>query len=458
MRTVFSLLILAILLPSCSLLKSATSRKAIKIRREVAHSSTFSKAFTGFTVLDPSTGKTLVDVQGDHLFTPASNTKILTLATCLAVLGDSIPGIKMASQVEDGETIGYYAPTGDPTFLHPQFQAWQPVVQHFKALQGWNYLFVNTLQDQRFGPGWAWDDYYEPYSAERAALPIFGNKMTIVKKDSDWELLPSVLDDAINGIREGVLLNQAPDKPLREEFSNLIYVPLVDTLPVDYRQDFPLLNPDKYFGILRDTIGANIYPFVSWTEEEKTTENNLLKNLNWTTRYSTPIDTVLRRMMHQSDNFIAEQMLLVSAGVKFNLLNQDTIIHWMLDSILTTLPQHPRWVDGSGLSRYNLISPQDIAQVLFHLWKTESRDRLFSLFPAGGVNGTIENYYAGKAGKPYVFAKTGTMSGVHSLSGYLICKSGKVLIFSFMHNNYTGDNEPWKLEMQRILELLTQLE
>lgn len=170
--------------------------------------------------------------------------------------------------------------------------------------------------------------------------------------------------------------------------------------------------------------------------------------------YSAPLDTVLRRMMHQSDNFIAEQMLLVCAGQKFDILQQDTIIKWMLDSVLTTLPQRPRWVDGSGLSRYNLISPRDLAQVLLKLWKEQPRDYLLSLFPAGGVNGTVADFYKGKNGKPYVFAKTGGMSGVHCLSGYVVCKSGKTLIFSFMHNNFVGSNRAWKEEMQRVLEMI----
>lgn len=170
--------------------------------------------------------------------------------------------------------------------------------------------------------------------------------------------------------------------------------------------------------------------------------------------YSTPLDTVLRRMMHQSDNFIAEQMLLVCAGQKFDILQQDTMIKWMLDSVLTSLPQRPRWVDGSGLSRYNLISPRDLAQLLLKLWKEQPHEFLLSLFPAGGASGTVADWYKGKNGEPYVFAKTGSMSGVHCLSGYVVTKRGKMLVFSFMHNNFVGSNQAWKEEMQRILEMI----
>ncbi len=199
--------------------------------------------------------------------------------------------------------------------------------------------------------------------------------------------------------------------------------------------------------LLADTTASG---FEQWSNEA--TQREFEKVKNWRTLYSTPLDTVLRRMMHQSDNFIAEQMLLVCAGVKFDLLKQDTMIKWMLDSTQNSLPQRPKWVDGSGLSRYNLMTPQSIAQVLLKLWKEQPRERLFSLFPAGGVSGTIADMYAGKDNKPYVFAKTGGMGGVQCLSGYVVCKSGKVLVFSFMHNNFVGSSKAWKVEMQRILE------
>ena len=73
------------------------------------------------------------------------------------------------------------------------------------------------------------------------------------------------------------------------------------------------------------------------------------------------------------------------------------------------------------------------------------------MLPAGGERGTIKSWYGGKE-EPYVFAKTGTLSNKHCLSGYLKTKSGDVLIFSFMNNNYVGSSTPVKEEMQKVLE------
>jgi D-alanyl-D-alanine carboxypeptidase/D-alanyl-D-alanine-endopeptidase (penicillin-binding protein 4) len=156
--------------------------------------------------------------------------------------------------------------------------------------------------------------------------------------------------------------------------------------------------------------------------------------------------------MHQSDNFIAEQLLLLCAGQKTGILKQDTLIRWAKDSIFSFLPQKIRWVDGSGLSRYNLNTPQNNVAILFRLWQMQPQKRLFSLFPEGGNSGTLKGWYKSKDGTPYIYAKSGSMSGVQCLSGYLITRKGKVLIFSFMHNNFVGSGKAWKTAMQEILE------
>ncbi|MFN0036567.1 MAG: D-alanyl-D-alanine carboxypeptidase/D-alanyl-D-alanine-endopeptidase [Saprospiraceae bacterium] len=460
MRPLFQLLFFTLLLPSCAVFKSRDTRSALKIKREVARSPIFSKAFTGFTLLDPATGKTLADFNGEHYFTPGSNAKILTLATCLAVLGDSVPGLLHTNYTEGGETFNYLRPTGDPTFLHPLFKHWQPVFRFLENCYGPTTIDLDNFQDTRFGPGWAWDDYNEGYSAERSAMPIFGNLMTVKKTNGIWHHFPFDNGDkwGWNLIREGTIKDlPSTGIPLREEESNIVYIPPNETLPEGFTQDIPFRT--SAFGLrdmLRDTTQkSNISTSSTFTKEEENEEKKWIpERLNWRTLYSAPLDTVLRRMMHQSDNFIAEQMLLVCAGEKFDLLQQDTMIQWMLDSTLSTLPQKPRWVDGSGLSRYNLMTPQSIAQVLLKLWREQPRAQLLSLFPAGGLSGNIQNWYAGKDGKPYVFAKTGSLGGVQCLSGYVLCRSGKVLAFSFMHNNFVGSSRAWKVEMQRILEML----
>ncbi len=440
MRSFFlQLLLCAFLLPSCAIFKSKSARSADKIEREVVGSPVFSKAFTGFTLLDPATGKTLADFNGERYFTPASNTKILTLATCLEVLRDSVPGISYF--VLDSFLV--FRGTGDPSFLHPKFQEWRKSYNLLAEKTLKPLLSFCYLEEPRFGPGWAWDDYSEYYQPEKSAFPIYGNTIRILGlSDGQYELSPPFFWSIAQYPYYDGYGQFLPKDISRREEDNMIGM---KRLPRPGEEIWIPFRPPYWEGMLADTVHR---------KEIAPAHNHLVIDSaqQWKYLYSTPLDTVLRRMMHQSDNFIAEQMLLVCAGVKFDLLQQDTMIKWMLDSTLNSLPQPLKWVDGSGLSRYNLMTPQSIAQVLLKLWKEQPRERLFSLFPAGGVSGTIADMYAGKDNKPYVFAKTGGMSGVQCLSGYIVCKSGKVLIFSFMHNNFVGSSKAWKVEMQRILE------
>ena len=450
MRTLIQFLLVFLLFSSCTVFKSRETRTALQITREVARSTVFSNGFTGLTLLDPSTGKTLADFNGDHYFTPASNTKIFTLATCLGVLGDSVPAVRYLHP--EGGIV--FCGTGDPTFLHPKFEFWQRARRLLYRPPEQLIFFHLQFEETRFGTGWAWDDYNEEYQTERSTMPIYGNCFEVSgKANGGFHVEPTYFERFFQQN-----LSSGNDMEVkRSEESNAW---TLDSLPKLAVQKLPFRPGLKHFDsyeddspttllgdLLSDTLKRPVYElfYYDFSDVER-------RGYTWQTLYSTPIDTVLRRMMHHSDNLIAEQMLLVCSGVKFDLLKQDTIINWMLDSTLNVLAQRPRWVDGSGLSRYNLMTPQSIVQVLLKLWKEQPHERLLSLFPAGGLSGTIADWYAGKNGKPYVFAKTGGMTGVQCLSGYVVCKSGKVLIFSFMHNNFVGSSRPWKTEMQRILE------
>lgn len=426
-------------LASCSVFRSPEFRASRKIEQEVAKSEVFSKSYTGFTLLDPVSGKTLADFNGDKYFIPASTTKILTLATCLELLGDSIPGAQVAEFQTD--KIQIYRGTGDPTFLNPHFSD-QTVFNKLYQDTTHTLLFLNRPVDPKLGPGWAWDDVSFAYSPERTDWPIYGGLITVYNDSNLGQryVLPAYFQARF---LERTQLEQLEN--IIKPFTELYY------LWPDKQQKDTLRTPIKYAATIGPLLIADTTK-AAWNLSIGTQYQGLEKIKQWKTIYSCPIDTVLRRMMYQSDNFIAEQMLLVSAGVKFDTLQQDKMIQWMLDSCLTMLPQRPKWVDGSGLSRYNLMSPQTVSEVLLQLWKTQGKEQLFRLFPAGGTQGTLADWYGGKEGKPYVFAKTGSMSGVQCLSGYLVCKSGKVLIFSFMHNNFIGSGKPWKQEMQRILE------
>ncbi len=437
-RFLFFALATSLVFASCA----GTRRFGRTLQKNVQNSPVFSHSLTGFTLFDPEKGKTIADVNGDHYFTPASNTKILTLYTCLKILGDSVPGMIW---VQDEKSTGF-APIGDPTFLHPRFQAWQQIFHDIKSASPEQDIHVaDILKDDitPLGPGWAWDDLNYDYSAERTFFPMYGNVKRVFAVTGDSvDVEPSYWRP--NLIETG-FIHADSLSCFQQQDDNSIWYDATVPVRAGYEDWLPVRGANKYLqALLEDTLGRH----VTWGGDYERVGGR-----TFPVRYSCPVDTVYRRIMYQSDNFIAEQMLLVASGKHsgFYLLNQDSVINWMLDNALSDLPQRPRWVDGSGLSRYNLASPRDFVQVLMKLWREQPHERLFSLFPAGGVSGTLSGWYRGENGKPYVFAKSGSMSGVQCLSGYMLTKRNKVLIFSFMHNNFVGSGKPWKEEMSRML-------
>ena len=152
-----------------------------------------------------------------------------------------------------------------------------------------------------------------------------------------------------------------------------------------------------------------------------------------TKMYSQPTDSMLKPLMHRSDNFFAEQTLLMVSDKLLGIMNDERIIDTLLKSDFNDLPQKPNWVDGSGLSHYNLFSPKDFVMILNKMKNEFGLERIKNILATGGT-GTIRNYY--KADSGFIYAKTGTLSGVVALSGFLYTKKNKLLIFTTLVNNH----------------------
>jgi D-alanyl-D-alanine carboxypeptidase/D-alanyl-D-alanine-endopeptidase (penicillin-binding protein 4) len=161
--------------------------------------------------------------------------------------------------------------------------------------------------------------------------------------------------------------------------------------------------------------------------------------------YSQPLDSMLTRMMHRSDNFYAEQTLLMVSLKLSGTMNEKAAIDSLLHTDLAALPQPPSWADGSGLSRYNLFTPEDFVTILNKMKNEFGMDRLKKIFATGGT-GTIRNYYKQDSG--FIYAKTGTLTGVVAFSGYLITKKNRLLIFSTLVNNHHSS----PTEIRKVIE------
>jgi len=396
-----------------------------KITRTISkkvHTPFYENQFTGIYIYDVNADKEVYNYNGDKYFTPASNTKIFTLFTGLTMLPDSIPAFKYSVNKDTITIQG----TGDPTFLHNYFKdstAIKMINNYAKAN-----IIIENIIDKRFGPGWAWEDFDSYFSPERSAFPMYGNVITVQNEDS------IVVQPAYYQQKIKVTDNFYG----RDEYKNNFY----------FRKDrkteteIPMLIDSTQIAALWNEIAPNKVSVIKSSEIKPSI-----------IAYSVLSDSLYRRMMEVSDNFLAEQILVLASSTLSDTLSSSNARKYMLENELKDLKQQPRWVDGSGLSRYNLFSPISFVEVLSKLYKMIPQERLFYLFPVGGEFGTIKNWYAG-TNKPYVFTKTGTVGNNHNVSGYLLTNAGKVLVFSFMNNHFKKTNDEIKTQMQNTFEWL----
>ncbi|QNF31621.1 D-alanyl-D-alanine carboxypeptidase [Adhaeribacter swui] len=407
-----------------------------QVKEQLEQSPVFAQHFTGFALYDLDSSKMVVEHNAHKYFTPASNTKILTLYAGLKILKDSIPALRY--QVRRDSLI--FWGTGDPTLLHPDLKN-NRVFNFLKNRREKLFFSAANFAVDALGPGWSWQDYNDYYSAERSSLPVYGNVVRFTGKfgSSQVQVQPryfrNVLKTSILTTSKNYIVLREPDK------NQFTFYPRRVTK--DFAVDVPLkLSTELTRQLLGDTLRKPV----------KILNRRLPMNAH--TLYATPADTLYKRMMQDSDNMFAEHLLLLCSATVFDSLNTSLIINHVKKTFLLDLPDQPNWVDGSGLSRFNLITPRSIVALWLKIYQEVPRDRLFSLLTIGGKTGTLKRFYQSEA--PFVFGKTGSLSNNYSQSGFITGKSGRTYIFAFMNNNYTRSSAEIQLEMERIVTQIHQ--
>ena len=421
-----------ILFISCS----PTRKIARELDGNFSGSPEFSTGLAGFALYDPASKELIYTYNADKFFIPASNIKLFTLYTGLKILGDSVPALKYTIK---GDSL-IFKGTGDPSFLNPTLPG-SKVYNFLKDNHLKLFYIQNSDGEKPLGPGWAWDDYNSYYSAEKTDLPIYGNllKIHIDRQSGIASVNPGIFQDSIKTSPS----NSHNYKYVRRELGSNKMSYTILPREKDFNQYIPIrFTKGLIPKLLTDTLKkpVSIYP------------GNPSKLKLDQTIFSIPTDSIYKRMMKESDNFLAEQILMLAAGKISDTLETTKAIDHMLTHHLNDLTSEPRWVDGSGLSRYNLATPRMMVSIILTIEKEISREKLMYILPAGGESGTLKNEYL--ADTPYIYAKTGSLSNNHSLSGFLITKTGRTLIFSFMNNNYTNPTSDLKADMRQIFEYI----
>ncbi len=434
-----------------SVVVSCSTQKQIgrQVNNQLLTDADLSNAHLGISVIDTRSQLPLFQYQADKYFVPASNTKIFTLYTGLKFLGDSITGIEYS----EDDTAIFLIPSADPTFLHGDFTD-QPVVKFLQSATRPLYITDVNWNDNALGSGWTWGDFGSYYMAERSPLPVYGNTIRWVQErdtsnisEEDGASGTQAFTYSVPDVNWKVNFNAAPGKRgfavsrLRDENVFTITQGLEPRRVVEV--PFVTHTLASALELLADTIGKPIVEL----------ERSQAKFANIKTIYSRPTDSLLRPMMYNSDNFFAEQILMMVANERFGEMNDNLIIDTLLKNELKDLPHLPRWVDGSGLSRYNLFTPADFVFILNKMKNEFGMERLTRLFATGG-NGTLLNFY--KSDSTFIYAKTGTLSGVVALSGFLYTRKNKLLCFSVLVNNHRGNAVAIRRKVEQFLSGIRQ--
>ena len=391
--------------------------------------------------------------QETKYFTPASTMKLFSFYAGLHLLGDSLPSLRYFSR---RDTL-FFQGTGDPTLLHgdvPSRCAYNFLLGRPEKTMA--YCDLATVAP--FGPGWNWDDYSYYFQPERTAFPIFGNTVRF------YATPPAPTRP---GTRPGLALQS------RIRVQPRFFASLVALAPADLRT--PGLDPDTH--IIRALHENRFYMLPTakkWVDETPfvTSRGLMLRLLGDTLRratssaawrprpgqdsirtlYGLRVDSLYRRMLRVSDNFLAEQLLLMcSTKIGYrDSLSTGRVIRYARRNLLIGLPDPVVWVDGSGLSRLNLITPRTLTGLLIKLHREVPERRLLSLLAVGGGQGTLRRRYHDAAG-PWVWGKTGTLSNNLNVCGYLRTKSGQLVAFTFMNNNHVAESVDVRNEVERVL-------
>lgn len=429
-------------------------------------------------------GTLLEDLNGDKLIRPASNMKLITTGAVLDRLGPDFQfetrllgrgfaensvwhGDLMIVGSGDPSIDGFFY-EGNSLFL---FEKWADLLLNkgITQINGNLIGFDGLFDDQPYPKGWEWDDLSYYYAPEISALSFNSNVVYLeVVADGPVGSIPRIQWSPFNTpyvefINEQIITPRGTRfSESYRRFLGTNTILLRSTLPQGYYESEPLTvsNPSYYFldtlyrylelrGIRLD---GHIYVNSDYLSLQQRREWELLD-----LHVSKPVHELLSRLNVESDNFYAE-MLVKKLGNKVyssqgtTELGLKVIREYMHVMGFDTLQVLLR--DGSGMSGANLIPSGDLNKYLLKIQEKEYFPFFYNTLAIAGVNGTLGHRFPGSKVQGNFFGKTGFISGVRTLSGYLITGTGRKLTVTLATNNFAVRTSHIDHIHQKILEYL----
>ncbi|MGD1006106.1 MAG: D-alanyl-D-alanine carboxypeptidase/D-alanyl-D-alanine-endopeptidase [Ignavibacteriaceae bacterium] len=408
------------------------------------------------------------------LLRPASNMKILTMSAALVFLGTDYnftTSLCYTGEIKNGILFGdlYVIGGCDPVFSSKDLDSLAAVVKSLgiSEIRGNLIGDVSMMDSLYWGKGWMYDDdcaYLTP-------LDINANSIGVV------------VNPRIAGQRADVLLIPQTDFVELNNFSVTVPADSPDTfiLEKDWLHHKNILtirgnvSAKPVSDSLQDTLHTKVYEpqvyFLTLFQEALLNRGISISGKKYFAgapsyskdifSFKRPFAGMVNYINKKSYNLGAEMILRALAAKCLGVpATADNGIK-MIDSLIALTGLNPnayRLVDGSGISHYNLVSALLLLEVLKYMYfqKPDLYKILYESFPVAGVDGTLSNRMKSASAQNKVHAKTGTLSGVSCLSGYVTADNGHLLAFSIILQNFTGSSKAGKDYEDKICNILAE--
>ena len=438
----------------------------------------------GFKFVDALTGQVLAEENSRHFFTPASNTKLYTTALALTRLG---PGYKFQT---DLRTTGPWKPGqttlsdlqlvggGDPNLSGRPVPyqvdahdadpltvlrdlASQLAAKGVREING-NVTGVSTrYPDERYPEGWTLDDSLYGYGAPVSALAVNDNIVSLkVEPTADGQLASVELQPSIQNF---ILLNEVVTDVSHESKIDVLRPPGSNELilrgtiglraPV-WEQDVAVEDPALFAAeAMIDALeDAGITVHGEARTEYRTDDNTCVEpnapaappasadqsGIVLASHESAPLTEIIRVVNKVSQNLHAEMLLRevghVTRGDGSLTCGVAEREKFLGEIGITKEGTGFSLDDGSGLAREDLTTPDSTVSLLRSLWAGPNRYAWVNSLPVGGVDGSLEHRFHNIRNASRIHAKTGSLSNVNALSGYIETRRGRWIAFSVMVN------------------------
>ncbi len=444
------------------------------------------RAHAGVVVKSLTDATYLFRSNDEKFFLPASNMKLFTTAAALILLGPEFrysTSLYADGEIRDGLLNGnlIIRGVGDPTLsgrFHAGgadeiFSGWAEALLRLgvREIRG-DLIGDGSLFDEEYlGAGWAWDDDIYCYSAEISALSINDNCVAVsVRPGPAAGETPFISADDGSGYL--IIRSQAVTTPPGEESSlrlsrepggNLLTVSGGIPANVEGERFFVTIHNPALFAaahLKRALESKGIRVTGTITDHRPFSGPIVYGSMKIVASYTSPsLREVITQINKASRNLYAE-LLFRTLGKSFRGSGSAKAAAEVLNATLAKMSVPPDSVvvyDGSGLSRMNLVTPSALLALLEYMYRHENFSYFLDSLPIAGVDGTLRERMRHTPAEGKVIAKTGSMTHVLNLSGYVKGREGRMYAFSILINNYSGAAEAVKRLEDSVLVSLVNL-